>query len=280
MKKFIILNLFTIILGFLLFLNIDRLFAYTFNWAAVFALFPVAAGALAALLQDENKCYKYLPKIIVSSLIFSFTTIFLVKLFVYFGDNINAQIFKYFNPFKDYDETLGHFGLAGIYFLGGLIGIVVRGVNLVFFPLKKFKINLEISFLKSFILGAVFLLVANLYYVFIIGFPHHGRWKLELPVTSLFIAVYLLLFFFIAKKLIKYSKYNYFLWAYNLLLSFVFLSNVEAVRVFFQNEMYLYYSYIAVAPYIIIFGLGIVGFVALSFIFKIYLSDQERKQFF
>ena len=280
MKKIIILNLFTIILGFLLFLNIDRLLAYTFNWAAVFALFPVAAGALAALLQDEDKCYKYLPKIIVSSLIFSFTTIFLVKLFVYFGDNVNAPIFKYFNPFKDYDEAFGHFGLAGIYFLGGLIGIVVRGVNLVFFPLKKFKVNFKISFLKSFILGALFLLVANSYYVFIIGFPHHGRWKLELPVSSLFIALYLVLFFSFAKSQIKDSKYNYFLWAYNLLLSFVFLSNVEAVRVFFQNEMYLYFSYIAVAPYIVIFGLGIIGFVALSFIFKNVFVRPKKKTIF
>lgn len=268
MKKIVTLNLFTIVIGFFLFLNIDNLLAYTWNWAPVFALFPVLAGALAVLLQDEDRSYKYLPKLIASSLIFSFAVIFLVKLFVYFGDNVNAPIFNYFNLFKDFDEIVGHFGLAGIYFLGGLIGLLVRGVNLVFFPERKFKINLEISFLKSFILGAIFLLAANFYFVFAIGFPHHGRWKLELPVTSLFLALYLVLFYSYAKSQIKDSKYNYFIWVYNLLFSLVFLSNAEAVRVLFQHEMYLYFSYIAVAPYIVLLGLGLLGFIALSFIFK------------
>lgn len=268
MRKFVILNILTIFLGFLLFLSIDRLLAYTWNWAPVFALLPVVAGALTVLLQDEDKSYKYLPKLITSSLIFSFAVIFLVKLFVYFGDNVNTPIFKYFNPFKDFDEMVGHLGLAGIYFLGGLIGLLVRGVNLVFFPERKFRINLEISLLKSFILGAVFLLAANFYFVFAIGFPHHGRWKLELSVTNLFLAFYLVLFFSYAKRAIKDSKYNYIAWVYNLLLSLVFLSNAEAVRALFQDEMYLYYSYIAVGPYIVIFGLGLLSFIVLSFIFK------------
>jgi hypothetical protein len=279
MKKIVALNLFTIIIGFFLFLNIDNLLAYTWNWAPVFALLPLVAGALTVLLQDEDKSYKYLPKLILSSLIFSFVVIFLVKIFVYFGDNVNAPIFKYFNPFKDFDEILGHFGLAGIYFLGGLIGLLVRGVNLVFFPERKFKINLEISFLKSFILGAFFLLAANAYSIFI-HVPPDGRWKFELSVTSLFVAFYLALFFYVAKKLIKDSKYNYSIWAYNFLLSLVFLSNTEAIRVFFQGEMYLYYSYIAVAPYIIILGMGLFGFVILPFIFKNTFTRPKRKIIF
>ena len=268
MKKLITLNLSTTIIGFLLFLNVDNLLAYTWNWAPVFALFPVLAGALAVLLQDEDRSYKYLPKLIASAFVFSLATIFLVKLFVYFGDNVNAPIFDYFNPFKDFDEMVGHLGLAGIYFSGGLIGLVVRGVNLVFFPERKFKINLEISFLKSFALGAFFLLAANFYFVFAIGFPRHGRWKLELPVTSLFLALYLVLFFSYAKSQIKDSKYNYFIWVYNLLFSLVFLSNAEAVRVFFQDEMYLYFSYIAVAPYVLISAFLIRDKIKAAYIIK------------
>jgi len=275
MKKLAILNLSAIILGFLFFLNVDRLLAHSWNWAPVFGLLPVVAGALAALLQDEDKSYKYLPKIIVSSLVFSFVTIFLVKLFVYFGDNVNATIFNYFNPFKDKDEILGHFGLAGIYFFGGLIGLAIRGVNLIFFTKRKFKINLEISFLKSFLLGSAFLLAANAYYIFI-SIPPDGRWKLEIPVTSLFVALYLLLFFGLGKKLISKPEHNYLIWAYNLLLSLVFLANAEAIRVFFQNDFDLYFKYIAFAPYAVILGLGLLGFIILTFIF----TKPEKKTIF
>lgn len=266
MKKLLILNLSAIILGFLFFLNIDRLLAHSWNWAPVFGFLPVAAGALAALLQDEDKSYKYLPKILASSCVFSLATIFLVKLFVYFGDSVNAPILQYFNPFKDKDEILGHFGLAGIYFFGGLIGIAIRGVNLIFFEKQKFKINLKISFIKSFLLGSAFLLAANIYYVFI-SIPPDGRWKFEMPITSIFVAVYLLLFFGLGKKLIAKSEHNYLAWAYNLFLSLIFLANAEAVRVFFQNDFALYFKYIAVAPYVVILGLGLFGFIILSFIF-------------
>lgn len=276
MRKLMLLNLSTIILGFLLFLNIDRLLAHTWNWAPVFALLPVVAGALAALLQDEDRSYKYLPKIIISSLIFSFATIFLVKLFVYFGDNVNAPVFKYFNPFKDKDEIFGHFGLAGIYFFGGLIGVVVRGVNLLFFPERKLRINLEISFLKSFLSGSGVLLAANAYYIFI-HTPPDGRWMFELFITGLFTLAYLLIFFWLGKTVVKNPKYNYLLWLYNLLLSLAFLANAEAVSVFFQDEMYLYFSYIAVAPYIVVLGFGLLGFVALSFVFKNVFARPEKK---
>ena len=137
MKKIIILNSVAIFIAVLLFLNIDDLLAFSWGWGAILFLLPITVGALAALVQNKDRSYKYLPQIIIGAFMFSFLTIFLGKLYVYLGENLNVYLFTFFNPFKDADEMVGHFGIAGMYMFGGLVGIVIRGANLIFLPKQK-----------------------------------------------------------------------------------------------------------------------------------------------
>ena len=137
MKKIIILNSVAIFIAVLLFLNIDNLLAFSWGFGAILFFLPITAGIFAALVQNKDRSYKYLPKIIIGAFMFSFLTIFLGKLYVYLGDNLDVSLFTFFNPFKDADEMVGHFGLAGIYIFGGLIGIVIRGANLIFLPQRN-----------------------------------------------------------------------------------------------------------------------------------------------
>lgn len=263
MKKIIILNLFAISIAVLLFINLDNLLALSWNWGRILALLPITAGALSALIQNRDRAYKYFPKILIGSIFFSFLTIFLVKLFVYFGENLNAPILKYFNPFKDADEMVGHLGLALMYIFGGLIGVAAKGVNLVFLAKYKFRLNFNISFIRSFVFGSFIIFGANIYYV-LNSIPPDGRWKLQIPVTGFFIILYLVGHLAISKKLIKNPRINYLSGAYNAILSLVFISCAASVQVSFQYVDWLYFRYIAIAPYLIIFGLGIVCYISLA----------------
>ncbi len=273
MKKLIILNSIAIFIAVLLFLNIDDLLSYSWGWGAILFFLPITAGILAALVQNKDRSYKYLPRIIIGAFMFSFLVIFLGKAYVYFGENLNMPLLTFFNPFKDADEMVGHFGLAGIYIFGGLIGIVIRGVNLIFLPKYKFQLNLNISFVKSFALSSFIILGANIYYV-MNSIPPDGRWKFQIPVTSLFIVLYLLVFFFISKKLIKNSQINYSMWAYSAVLSLVFISCATSIQVKFQYVDSLYLRYIAAAPYMIVFSLGIICYIFLV----LYLQREENKR--
>lgn len=142
MKKVVILNSVSIFIAVLLFLNIDDLLSFSWGWGVILFFLPITTGVLAALIQNKDRSYKYLPKIIIAAFIFSFLTIFLGKLYVYFGENLNVSLFNFFNPFKDTDEMVGHFGLAGMYMFGGLVGIVIRGANIIFLPKCKFNFKL------------------------------------------------------------------------------------------------------------------------------------------
>lgn len=261
MKKLITFNSLAVFIFLLLSLNIDDIRAFSPDWIIISMLAPIAAGLITALIQNKNRSYDYLPAILAGSVFFSFVSVFFYNLILYFilNPSIHFSIHTSLLYRNGPDTTLT---LAVAYLIGGLLGIAIKGVKQVFFPSKKFKLDLKISFLKSFLLGAIILLGTNIYYVSL-SIPPDGRWKLEMPITSLFIVLYLAIFFFVSKKLIKNPEKNYFLWAYNAFLSLVFISNATAVRVAFQDVGWHYFRFIATAPYIIILGLGIICYILL-----------------
>ncbi|MFA6106658.1 MAG: hypothetical protein WC745_03210 [Patescibacteria group bacterium] len=265
MKKQLILNSLAVFIAALLLSRIDYLLSLSWNWGVILFALPIMAGIISALIQDGDRSYQYLPKIIIGALFFSFLTIFFAKLFSFILEPEHVNPANYFNPFKDKDELYGHLGLATAYLAGGLVGIFIRGVNLIFFPKHNTRLNLNISFLKSVILSSLIVLSANYHYV-MNHVPPDGRWKFELPATSAFIAVYLILFIFTSKKLLKNPRLNYLMWTYNAVLSLIFLSWAMSIQVIFQDVSPLYFRYIATAPYLIVFGLGIIFYALLLLI--------------
>lgn len=258
MKKIISYNSLAIFIFLLLFLNIDDITAFSINWIIAPMLMPIVSGLLSALLQDKDRSYSYVPSILSGAIFFSFVSIFFWKLILYFIDKTDYSFLAYINPFNHdgLDLTLI---LLVAYMAGGLVGIAIRGANLVFLPTQKFHLHFNISFIISFLLGALTLLGVNIYYV-LISIPPDGRWKFQIPVTSLFVILYLAIFFLVSKKLIKDPQLNHWPWAYNALLSLAFITNARAVQIYFQDSGWQYLRYVATAPYMVILSLGVVCF--------------------
>ena len=261
MKKIILFNSFAVIIFLLLFFNIDDLRAYSTGWIVLPMLVPIFAGAITVFKQDKEKSYAYLPLIIVGFIFFGLVSVVFYKLFSYFVGDFNKYPFMSIGRLYRGGPDLS-LVLCVMYVLGALLGIAISGVRQVFLPKWKFRFNFEISSLKSFIIGAIFLLVANVYYVFL-STPPDSRWKLEILITSLVIILYLVVFFIVNKKMLKNFEKNHLPLAYNVFLSLFFISNATTIRVAFQYVNSFYFRYIALSPYLIIFGLGILCYVFL-----------------
>jgi len=125
MKKIYLISGFTILCG-LLFVLVPDWFKFLWGWQLL--LIPFIAGMLMVLVQNENKSYRFLPKLIIGSFLTSFVFVALWQLIEY-----------------DYD---GYFILLGalqmalffsiVCMFGGLIGIVIRGITLL---IKKYAKN-------------------------------------------------------------------------------------------------------------------------------------------
>ena len=125
MKKIYLTSGLTVLCG-LLFVLIPDWFKFLWGWQLL--LMPLTAGMLMVLVQNENRNYHFLPKLIIGSLLTSFVFVALWQLIEY-----------------DYD---GYFILLGalqmvlffsmVCIFGGLIGIVIRGITLL---IKKYAKN-------------------------------------------------------------------------------------------------------------------------------------------
>jgi hypothetical protein len=271
MKKLIVLNSFAIFIFLLLFLNIDNIASFSVNWVALFMLVPIAAGLITVLKQKKDKSCDNFITVLAGSIFFSFVSIFFYKLILYFFSNPSIPFSISTSPLYQGGPDLAVILLV-MYLLGGLLGIAAKGVNHIFFPKHKFRMNFNIPFLISFLIGAIILLGTNVYYV-LASVPPDGRWKFELPATSLFIILYLAIFFFVSKKLIKNPKTNNFLWVYNTFLSLVFLGEAKAVEMYFQNESWPYWHYLSTAPYLVILGFGLICYIPIA----LYLEKIKTK---
>ena len=139
-KKIYLVSAIAIILGSLFVVKPDW-FAFLWGWQIL--LLPLTAGIFMVLVQNENRSYYFLPKLIISSIVTSFIFVVIWQLIEY-----------------DYD---GHFlflpvlqivlFLSIVCIFGGLIGIVIRGITLLLKENHQTKLVLTIK--KIF--GVIFL---------------------------------------------------------------------------------------------------------------------------
>jgi hypothetical protein len=125
MKKIYLISCLTILSG-LLFVLVPDWFKFLWGWQLLLLLFT--AGMLMVLVQNEDKSYRFLPRLLIGSFLTSFVFVILWQLIEY-----------------DYD---GYFILLGalqmvlffsmVCIFGGLIGIVIRGITLL---IKKYVKN-------------------------------------------------------------------------------------------------------------------------------------------
>jgi H+/Cl- antiporter ClcA len=126
MKKIYLISGLTILCG-LLFVLMPDWFKFLWGWQLL--LIPLTAGMLMVLVQNENRSYHFLPKLIIGSFLTSFVFVALRQLIEY-----------------DYD---GYFILLGalqmalffsiVCIFGGLVGIVIRGTALLIKKYAKHK---------------------------------------------------------------------------------------------------------------------------------------------
>lgn len=117
MKKIYLISAITIILGFLFTLKPDW---FTFFWGWQLLLLPLTAGILMVLVQNKDRSYRFLPKLIIGSFSTSFVFVILWQIIVY-----NAGE-KLYIPETLYTALY----FSAIIIFGGLVGIVIRGISL------------------------------------------------------------------------------------------------------------------------------------------------------
>ena len=123
MKKILLISAITVIIGVVFAVNP---YWFRFMWGVQILLLPLTAGILMSFIQKENRSYRFLPKLIIGSLLIGFAGTFLVQTVDYLM-NRNA-----------YNESLNPLSMiidlslimSVICIFGGLIGIAIRGTTI------------------------------------------------------------------------------------------------------------------------------------------------------
>ncbi len=130
---------------------------------------------------------------------------------------------------------------------------------------------------KSLIIGSLIIFVANIIYVFL-NVPPDGRWVSQLSITSIFTIAYILIVYFITKKITFDNKNQYFVILLHTIVAVSFFVIGSTIERSFQNIDLFYISqWVSIAPYIIIYSVGLVLYVAMSKIFQIKTSYFPKK---
>lgn len=124
-NKIYLISIITILCG-SLFVIVPDWFKFLWGWQLL--LLPFTAGILMALVQSEDRSYRFLPKLIIGSVITSFTFIIIWKIIEYDSGD------KLYIPETLYTALV----LAAIIIFGGLVGVAIRGITLL---LKKYENN-------------------------------------------------------------------------------------------------------------------------------------------
>ncbi len=121
---------------------------------------------------------------------------------------------------------------------------------------------------KSVIVSSLIILVANTVYV-LLNTPPDGRWILQLPITSIFAAAYIIAIYFITKLVRLDDNKVYFAILFHALVALSFFVIGSTIERSFQDVDLLYINqYIAIAPYIILYTAGIILYTAMAKIFQ------------
>ena len=140
MKKIYLVSAITIILGLLFAVKPDW---FIFLWGWQVLLLPLTTGIIMVLVQNEDRSYRFVPKLIIGSVLTFFIYPFLWQLIEYDYDG-------YFSFLVVLDMSLF---LSIVCIFGGLIGIVIRGITLLLKENHQTKLVLTIK--KIF--GVIFL---------------------------------------------------------------------------------------------------------------------------
>ena len=133
---------------------------------------------------------------------------------------------------------------------------------------------MKITFTKSLILSLFIIFFANIYEI-MNTIPPDGRWKVQMPITTIFIIIYSILFIIINKKLLKNPKNYYFMLLFSAILSIVFISFAHELQMKFQDVTAFYVmQYIPTLQYIIILGLGLILYIPII----IFLEKKLNKK--
>jgi len=116
----------------------------------------------------------------------------------------------------------------------------------------------------TFILASAVMLLGNVFFVFN-SVPPDGRWIVQLPVTTLFVGIYLVFLYFLTKKVQLSKNVQSILIYMQLLLVFLFFSFGWKIRMFFQDIPSAYvYDFIPVFPYVLILSFGLIAYVLIA----------------
>lgn len=117
---------------------------------------------------------------------------------------------------------------------------------------------------NSVIISFLIILVANTIYV-LLNVPSDGRWILQLPITSIFAIAYIVIAYFITKLLHVDDSRQYFTILLNTLVALSFFVVGSTIERSFQNvDLFYINRWIAIAPYIIIYSVGLVLYIAMA----------------
>lgn len=117
MKKIYLISAIAVIFGFIFTL---RPVWFTFFWGWQIMLLPLSAGIFMVLVQNEDKSYHLLPKLISGSILTSFGFVIIWQIIAY---NPGSKLYI---PEALYTALY----FSTIIVFGGLIGIVIRGSTL------------------------------------------------------------------------------------------------------------------------------------------------------
>lgn len=102
----------------------------SFNYAigdTIFLCIPLITGLLITIFQREDKTKKFILKLAVGSVIFSFFSVFLIMSYRYLTIANETYPLETFLNINDY--FLFSFTLFTVSIIGGLIGILLKGVK-------------------------------------------------------------------------------------------------------------------------------------------------------
>lgn len=126
MKKIYLISVIGIIIG-LIFLSRPHWFEFLWGWQIL--LLPLTAGIFMVLAQNENRSYRFVPKLIIGSILTNF-------IFIVFWQIIE---YDYGDDFYILEILSTALFLSGVCVFGGLIGIVIRGVTLLLSKNKNYE---------------------------------------------------------------------------------------------------------------------------------------------